>query len=177
MGSKNCNICHCILKLQAWYQQLSGLAQSREKAASVHMHSKVHKTREQWEQIILSIQFILNCMGCLTNGYLILINLWCLHVDHIMTRHHLVREIIPALSLMPYQPYCSCWPQLYQNTIVTAGPSSRNHPVKGTIWRWVIEMTAGVRKFDQVNYYGIVTAVPNATCDFTWNFLPLFTCI
>ena len=30
-------------------------------------------------------------------------------------------------------------------------------------------MTAGVRKFDQVNYYGIITAVPNATADCTWN--------
>ena len=52
------------------------------------------------------------------------------------------------------------------STIITVGHSSRNPPVKGTLWGWVIEMIAGSRKFDQVKYYD--NSCSNATADFTW---------
>ena len=57
-------------------------------------------------------------------------------------------------------------------TVPAGQHSSRNHPVKGTLWRWVIEMIGGFRNF-------IITAVLNATA-VTWNLtksFPLLTCI
>ena len=70
----------------------------------------------------------------------------------VMTSHHSVGGIIPChtFSLIAHAGRNHSY-QHDQTTIITAGPSSRNHRVN--IWRWVI----GVRKFD------------NATADCTWD--------
>ena len=67
-----------------------------------------------------------------------------------MSLSNYIAHVIPALLLMLAAT-------IPINLIKLAGPSSRNYPVKGTIWGWVIEMIAGIRKFD------------NATAGCTWN--------
>ena len=86
--------------MHAWDVHLSDFAQIGEKCWSAYVHSKVQNNKQMWEQIFQN-HFIPNCYHIDTYlGHLILINVWCPHVEMGVEFEHLPLSSTSHLNLV-----------------------------------------------------------------------------